>query len=142
MNVRFGAIALAALALSLTALAQQLPMRPGNWEVAMKMSMPGMKMEMPPMTTTYCLTPEMAKDPQSAFPKGPNANADCKVSDYKLSAGTATYTMTCTKPTPMTAVAEMKYSGTDAYVGTMTVDQGGQKMTISYDAKRLGDCPK
>jgi hypothetical protein len=35
----------------------------------------------------------------------------------------------------------MKYSGTDAYTGTMTMDSSGQKMTMSYDAKRLGDCP-
>jgi hypothetical protein len=49
--------------------------------------------------------------------------------------------MVCTKPAPMTAVGEMKYSGTDAYTGTMTMDSSGQKMTMSYDAKRLGDCP-
>jgi hypothetical protein len=36
----------------------------------------------------------------------------------------------------------MKYSGTDAYTGTLVVDSGGQKMSMAYDAKRLGDCPK
>jgi hypothetical protein len=42
----------------------------------------------------------------------------------------------------MTAVGQMKYSGTDAYVGTITIDSGGQKMSMTYDAKRVGDCPK
>jgi hypothetical protein len=142
MNARFRSIVLLTLALSWTALAQdQSPMRPGNWEVTMKMSLPGMNMEMPPMKQTQCVTADMLKDPQSALPKGPNAG-DCKVSNYKLTASTATYTMTCTKPMPMTAVGEMKYSGTDAYTGTITIDSGGQKMSMSYDAKRLGDCPK
>ena len=48
--------------------------------------------------------------------------------------------MTCTKPTAMTMLGEMKYSGTDAYTGTMTMDASGQKMTMSFDAKRLGEC--
>jgi hypothetical protein len=138
---RLSSIALLAL-LSATALAQtQSPMRPGHWEVTMKMSMPGMNMEMPPMKQTQCVTAEMLKDPQSSVPKGPAAG-DCKVSNYKFTASTATYTMTCTQPTPMTAVGEMRYSGTDAYTGTITIDSGGQRMSMTYDAKRLGECPK
>ena len=50
--------------------------------------------------------------------------------------------MVCTKPTPMSAVGEMKYSGSDAYTGLITIDSGGQKMSMAYDAKRIGDCPK
>jgi hypothetical protein len=141
MKHRLSSIVLLTLVLSWTALAQQSPMREGSWEVTMKMSMPGMAMEMPPMKTTQCITAAMIKDPQASVPKGPTGS-DCKVSDYKFTANTATYTMTCTKPTPMTAVGEMKYSGTDAYTGTIAVDSGGQKMTMAYDAKRVGDCPK
>jgi hypothetical protein len=142
MTIRFGSLALITLGLSLTLLAQTSPMRPGNWQVTMKMSMPGIKMEMPPITTSHCVTADMVKDPQSAIPKGPNANNDCKVSDYRFTANTATYKMMCTKPTPMNAIGEMKYSGTDAYTGTMTMESQGQTMTMSYDAKRLGECPK
>ena len=141
MKSRYSSIVLLTLAVSWTALAQtKSPMREGQWEVTMKMSMPGMGMEMPPMKQTHCVTPEMLKDPQGAVPKGPGGG-DCKVSDYKFTANTATYTMTCTKPAPMTAVAEMKYSGTDAYTGTMSMDSGGQKMSMAYDAKRIGECP-
>jgi hypothetical protein len=42
----------------------------------------------------------------------------------------------------MTMVGEMKYSGTDAYVGNVEMDMNGQKMSMSMDAKRLGDCSK
>ena len=41
----------------------------------------------------------------------------------------------------MTMIGEMKYSGTDAYTGTMTMDASGQKMTMAFDAKRTGECP-
>ena len=75
----------------------------------MKMNMPGMG-DMPPMTQTQCVTPAMVKDPQGSVPKGPDGS-DCKMSDYKFTANTATYTLSCTKPTPMTMHGEMKYSG-------------------------------
>ena len=116
-------------------------MREGNWSITMKMSMEGMKMEMPPMTRTQCVTAAMAKDPQASLPKGPDGS-DCKVTDYKASGGTVTYKMACTKPTPMTAVAEMKFTGTDAYTGTMSMEADGHKMSMAMDAKRLGDCTK
>ena len=142
MKVRLSSLGLLTVALSWTVLAQnQSPMRPGNWEVSVKMAMPGMNMEMPAMKQTQCVTAEMIKDPQASLPKGPGSG-DCKVSDYKFTGSTATYKVECTKPMPMTAVGEMKYSGSDAYVGTMTIESSGQKMSMSYDAKRIGDCTK
>lgn len=142
MNRRLSSLVLLTLALSWTVLAQtKSPMREGQWEIVMKMSMPGMPMEMPPMKQTQCVTAAMIQDPQNSLPKGPGSG-DCKVSDYTFTGNTATYKMVCTKPAPMTAVGEMKYSGSDAYVGTMTVDSNGQKMSMTYDAKRIGDCPK
>jgi hypothetical protein len=140
MKVRYASVVLLALALSWTVLAQtQSPMRPGSWQVTMKMNMPGMG-EMPPMTQTQCVTAAMLKDPQTAIPKGPDGG-DCKVSDYKFTDSTATYKVTCTQPMAMTLLGEMKYSGTDAYTGTMTMDANGQKMTMAFDAKRTGECP-
>jgi Protein of unknown function (DUF3617) len=140
MKARFSTIALLSLVLSWTVLAQtQSPMRPGSWQVTMRMNMPGMG-EMPPMTQTQCVTPAMLKDPQGAVPKGPEGG-DCKISDYKFTESTATYKLTCTQPMAMTMNGEMKYSGTDAYTGTMTMDANGQKMTMAFDAKRTGECP-
>jgi hypothetical protein len=140
MKARFSTIALLSLVLSWTVLAQtQSPMRPGNWQVTMRMNMPGMG-EMPPMTQTHCVTADMLKDPQGAVPKGPEGG-DCKISDYKFTASTATYKLTCTQPMAMTMNGEMNYSGTDAYTGTMTMDANGQKMTMAFDAKRTGECP-
>ena len=142
MKTRVSSVVLLTLALSWTALAQApLPMREGNWSVTVKMSMEGMKMDMPPMTRTQCITAAMAKDPQASLPKGPEGS-DCKITDYKASGSSVTYKMACTKPTPMTGVGEMKFTGTDAYTGTMAMEGGGHKMAMALDAKRLGDCPK
>ena len=139
MKFRSLPIALLGLAMTWTVLAQtESPMRPGNWQVTMKMNLPGMG-DMPPMTQTQCITPAMLKDPQTAIPKGPEGG-DCKVSDYKFTDSTATYKVTCTQPMAMTMLGEMKYSGTDSYTGTMTMDTNGQKVSMNFDAKRLGEC--
>ena len=139
MKFRSLPIALLGLAMTWTVLAQtESPMRPGNWQVTMKMNLPGMG-DMPPLTQTQCITPAMLKDPQTAIPKGPEGG-DCKVSDYKFTDSTATYKVTCTQPMAMTMLGEMKYSGTDSYTGTMTMDTNGQKVSMNFDAKRLGEC--
>ena len=142
MKRRLSPAVLLTLTLSWTVLAQtKSPMREGNWEVTMKMSLAGVNMELPPTKQTHCVTAEMIKDPQAALPKG-MGGSDCKISDYKFSAGTASYTVACTTPAPVTGVGETKYSSPDAYTGTLAMDSNGQKMSIAYDAKRIGDCPK
>lgn len=134
-------VALLTIALSWTVLAQTTsPMREGNWETTMKMGLPGLEMEMPAMKQTQCITAAMIKDPKSLMPTGPG-QGDCQVTNYKLSGSTATYTMTCKEP-PMTAEGEMKYSGTDAYIGLLKINMSGQMMTLNYESKRIGDCPK
>ena len=141
MKPRVTSIVLLTLSLSWTLLAQSSsPMREGNWETAMKINMPGMGMDMPPVKQTQCITAAMIKDPQGAIPKGPG-QGDCTVTNYKLTGNSATYTMTCKEP-PMTGEGEMKYVGTDAYTGTLKIDMGGQAMTISFDSKRIGECAK
>jgi len=130
---------LLSLALSWTVIAQgPSPMREGNWEVTIKMTMPGM--EMPAMKQTQCITAAMVKDPAAAVPKNPGQGG-CQVTGFKMSGNSATYTMTCKEP-PMTAVGDMKFTGSDAYSGTLKMEMGGQSMTIVQDAKRIGDCPK
>lgn len=141
---RFVPLALLTLAISWSAFSQSSsPMRPGNWEVMVKMNIPGLPMEMPPIKHHECVTAAMLKDPQSAVPKGMarEGTNDCKVSDYKLSGNTASWKLTCTTPQPLTGIGEIAYAG-DTYKGTMTVDMGGQKMAMVFDARRVGDCTK
>jgi hypothetical protein len=139
MKMRFNSIVLLMLGVSWTVLAQSSsPMREGMWEVNSKLIIPGMG-EAPPMKHQQCITAAMIKDPQSAIPKMEN---DCKISNYKLEANTATYTMTCSQPTTVTAAGEIRYSGSDSYTGTLKLDGAGQTFNLTYDAKRIGDCAK
>ena len=141
MKTRFSSVVLFVVGLSWAVTAQSSsPMREGNWEVSAKMNIPGMG-EAPPMKQTQCVTAAMLKDPNSAMPKGPGV--DCKVTDYKLAANTATYKVTCTQPAPITALGEMKNAGSDSYTGTLTMNMGdGQTLALSIEGKRVGDCQK
>jgi hypothetical protein len=134
-----------ALTTSIAFVAQaQGPRRDGRWEVKVEMDMPGMPQGMPPMTSTQCITPEEAKDPQKAMPQGGRGGrggtSDCKVSDYKVDGNKVSWSMACPAQ-QMSGTGEFVYAG-DTYTGTMKMDRGGQAMTMKYSAKRLGDCTK
>jgi Protein of unknown function (DUF3617) len=140
LQMRFRSALLLVLGLSWTVGAQgQSPMREGSWEVSMKINIPGME-GAPAFKQTQCVTAAMLKDPSSAMPSGPGG--DCKISDYKLADNVATYKLACTQPAPVNAVGELRYTGPDAYTGTLTMDMSGQNLVLSIDAKRIGDCSK
>ena len=132
------------LALSLSAMAQG-HRRDGRWEVKMEMDMPGMPAGMPAMTTTQCVTPAEASDPQKAVPQGRGGRGnqdDCKISDYKVDGDKVTWSMKCEGAQAMSGTGEFIYAA-DSYTGTMKMDRGGgQVMTMKYSGKRLGDCTK
>jgi hypothetical protein len=137
------AIALTILALFAASVVAQGPRRDGKWEVTMEMQMEGMPQAMPPRTTTHCVTPEEAKDPQKAIPqnggRGRGMAESCKVSDQKTVGSTVSWSIQCDGPPPVTGHGEITYA-TDSYVGTMKMDRGGRSMTMKYTGKRLGDC--
>jgi hypothetical protein len=122
------------------ALARQSPIREGKWEITMEMDMPGMPMKMPPMTITQCITKEEAEDPSKLVPKNPqDKGSDCKMSDYKMTGSTISWTMKCETPEPMTGKGEITFSG-DTYEGSMTMSTQRGDMAMKYKGKRLGDC--
>jgi hypothetical protein len=106
-------IALAMLATA--AVIAQSGMRPGQWEMSTQMQMPNMPnmpagFQMPEMKLTQCITPEQAKDPTTAVPRqsgrGRGGKDDCKMSDFKNTGKTTSFTMTCTSPEKMTITGE------------------------------------
>jgi hypothetical protein len=109
----------------------------------MQMEMAGAPMQMPPMKTLQCITPEQVKDPAAALARGPQGRGgpqDCKVSDYKQTGNTMTWKMACTGQQAMTGTGEMTFKD-DTYVGTMKMDSPQGQMTMKMSGKRLGDCP-
>jgi len=148
MRLRATLVFAAALAVSTSLLAQG-PRRDGNWEVTMKMEMPGMPMAIPPIVTTRCITPAEASDPLKAMPngggrggRGRGAEPKCTTSDYKTEGNKASWSMKCEGTPPTSGTGEITYSE-NAYSGLMKMDMGeGRGMTMTYSGKRLGECPK
>lgn len=129
-----------ALIATASATAQTNPMRPGRWEVTMQMEMPGMPMAMPAMKNTRCVTQQDIDSPGRGLPSGPEKNPnECKVSDYKVSGSTVTWTMACTGQPSMTGTGELRFTG-DAYEGLVKMTMDQQQMTMKMSGKRLGDC--
>lgn len=132
-------IALAVVALS-SASAQTNPMRAGRWEVTMQMDMPNMPVQMPAMKNTRCVTQQEIDSPNRGLPTGPEKNPNnCKMSDYKVSGNTVTWTMACTGQPAATGTGEMRFTG-DAYEGLMKMTMDQQQMSMKISGKRLGDC--
>jgi hypothetical protein len=134
---------LAASAIAVPLLAQGAR-RDGKWEVTMQMEMDGMPQMMPPTTSTHCVTPEEARDPQKTLLQSDGRGrgmANCKVSDAKHETDKVSWSFQCDGPPPTTGTGEMVYSG-DTYTGTIRMDRSGRSMTMKYTGKRLGDCDK
>ena len=124
----------------------QSGMRPGQWETTTQMQMANMPagFQMPSMKNTVCITPDQAKDPANAVPRqagrGRGGKDDCKVSDYKTTGNTVTWSMACTSPDKVTGTGEMTFSGDDSYTSTMKMVMAQGEMTMKTTGKRLGDC--
>ena len=142
---RAASVAIAIVAGVTLAVFAQGVRRDGKWEVTMQMEMPGMPMAMPATSTTQCITPADANDPQKAMPpqgrgRGDNPN-NCQVSDYKTEGNKVSWSMNCQGQQPMTGTGEFVYTA-DAYTGTIKMDMSGRgTMNMKYTGKRVGDCP-
>ncbi|MFH1675123.1 MAG: DUF3617 family protein [Pseudomonadota bacterium] len=111
-------------------------MQEGMWEITSKVEMPGMPMEMPPVTYTQCLTKEDLV-PQSSQP-----GQECKITQTKVTGNTVTWTMQCKgQGGTMTGTGSVTYSG-NSFKGTikMTMPESNMEMTCHISGHRIGDC--
>ena len=135
--ITFPAVVLALL--SQGALAAAPNMKPGMWEITMKMDIPGMPSGMPPQVVKQCLTQKDTENPQKVTQAGEN----CQVSNYQMKGNTVSWDMACKGSQQMTGSGTMTFGG-DSYTGTtrMSMKGGGQShdMTMQYSGKRVGDC--
>jgi hypothetical protein len=111
-------------------------MQEGKWEITTKMEMPGMPMNMPPMTYTQCLT---KKD---LVPKRSQPGQECTITQNKVTGSTVTWTMQCSgQGGDMKGTGNITYSG-NSFNGTikMTMPQQNMQMTSHVTGRRLGSC--
>lgn len=137
----------AGLGLASAASAQELNVKPGNWETTttmnMSMNMNGQAMNIPPrtMTDTQCMTPEDAKfSPDELTQEG------CEVSNVKSGERSLSFDMVCTQQGATmngSMSFELDASG-EAGKGTMDLQGSMQGATMSMTgnttAKYLGAC--
>ena len=64
-------------------------MQEGRWEITTKMEMPGMPMNMPPMTHAQCLAKE------DLVPQSSQSGDECKITNVEVSGDTVTWVMQC-----------------------------------------------
>ena len=128
------------LSLFLAGLAFAEPnMQEGMWEMTMKMEMPGMPMEMPPMKFNQCLT---KKD---LVPQKKEKNEDCKMISTKVDGNTVTWVAKCImKDGTMDSTGEITYKGSnfDGVIKAVmnTKDTGKMEVTQHMSGRRIGDC--
>jgi hypothetical protein len=134
-------VAVAAVAALLVPAAFAGPQKAGKWETTVKVEMAGMNI--PPTTTSVCVTEDDLKDPARTIPSpgGKGQNSDCKIVDYKVDGNKITWSMKCEGKQPITATGQMTYSG-DTYEGSMKMSTQGHDMSMTMTGKRLGDCTK
>jgi hypothetical protein len=115
------------------------PMKAGKWQTTLEMEMPGMPMNMPPVSYTTCITKEQAENAESAIPKGQQDNG-CTYSDVKVDGNNVSWTMSCEKQ-QMTGTGKATYAD-DRFTGVMQMKMQDHEMKAKYSGKRLGDCDK
>jgi hypothetical protein len=120
---------------------QAFEFKPGLYEITSKMEMPGMPVDMPSQTFTYCMTE------QNFVPPSNNAqNQNCKIKNIKKQGNTIFWTMECIQEgQTMISEGEMTFKG-DMFEGKSIMKMGPQAdnmtMTAIMTGKRLSDCQK
>ncbi|HVG22681.1 MAG TPA: DUF3617 domain-containing protein [Thermoanaerobaculia bacterium] len=119
--------------------AAENPHKPGKWQIAMQMEMPGMPFKIPAIKTEVCLTEEDLKDPQKAVPNDPKSK--CTISDYKVDGNTVSWSVDCPKQNTK-GTGEVTFTDENNYSGFTKMTVGEQEMKTKYTGKWLGNCSK
>lgn len=115
-----------------------LDLNPGLYEITVKVKMAGMPGEMPPQTSTQCITKQDPVPTSSAGAQG------CNITDMKTEGNTVFYTMECVQQgMKIQSKGKTTYSG-DSFEGTtetnMGPSAGNMTMTTTITGKRIGEC--
>ena len=115
-----------------------LDLQDGEYKITSKVEIPGMPMQMAPVTVTQCLTK------QDPVPNQSTASQQCNIINMKTEGKTVTWKMECTQQgQKMQGSGKMAYYG-DRFEGTINTKMGPQSgnMTITtvVNGKRIGAC--
>ena len=130
------------------AYAESAVMRPGKWEIKMHVEMVGMPQQMPPMTSTHCVTPEQASKPTKDIIEKMNqaqkSGENCRVIEHTMSEQSAHWIVECSGAQNIKSNGEITFDSDVAYHGVIKSDietpQGPMSMTQKIEARRVGEC--
>ncbi len=115
--------------------------QPGLWEMTIQMEVPGMPMNMKPVTQRHCVT---RKD---LVPPTTSPNQRCKMLDRHMQGNTLIWDMSCDQgQATMRGHGEIVYTG-DTVKGTVNMTMhggpnGDMHMVQRLSGRRIGDCAK
>ncbi len=129
------------LSLSLaTAYAEAPDIKEGLWEVSSEVSIPGMPMQMPAVTSQQCFT-KQNMNPEKIMQKN-----NCQMNDMDLKNNHASWSMSCEQQgMTMQGTGSIQYQKT-SFSGTfdMTMSgasQGNMNMKTKLNGRYIGNCP-
>ena len=127
--------------ITLPALAFAEPGDMMHMTVTSQINMPGMQMAPHAHSSDVCTSRQ--HDARELAKSSSSRPRDCTYTNYKASAGSASFHMTCTGETPMEGDGDFKFSaaGSQGKIH-MTMQNDGHPMTmdVSIDARRTGAC--
>lgn len=132
---------LAALLADFSFGADEPVLRPGLYEVEVRISLPNVGEAAPPSLVTRCITPDDVRSGGAFFILSDNPLRRCDVLDYETTASTVVYRIECAGPNRGSAVATFDIKQ-NTYRGTIKMNMGGKNMIMSetQTGKRTGDC--
>ena len=132
---------LAALVADTSSSAADPALRPGLYEVEVRISLPNVGEAAPPNMVARCITPDDVRSGQAFFILSDNPLKQCPVLDYQTSAFAVGYRIECPGPNRGSGVAAFDIKES-TYRGTIKMNMGGKNMIMSetQSGKRTGDC--
>ncbi len=133
--------------LAVSAVAQAAPvMRPGEWKITTRMTIPGVAIPARSMTQTICYTPKALANLRNWASRASGAHhaSACKRVAFHVSGNTATWTTRCGGPHPEVSTGRVSYQA-NTYQGTLKMGmpnpQGGQMNLVEhFTGRRIGPC--
>jgi len=115
-----------------------LDLQDGKYEITSTVEMPGMPMQIPPVTVTQCITN------QDPLPNQSRDGQQCNIMDMKTEGKSVSWKMECSQHgQKMQSTGKMVYYG-DHFEGTTNTMLGAQSgnmmITTVINGKRIGAC--
>ncbi|MFA5515584.1 MAG: DUF3617 family protein [Desulfuromonadales bacterium] len=113
-------------------------MQEGEWEISVKMEMPGMPFALPPIKHRTCITKE------NLVPQPVEKNQECTMTEMTSKGNVVAWVMDCkTEEGTMHSEGKITYQG-DSFAGaiasTMRSADGEAPMNQQISGRRLGPC--